>query len=198
MRSASAKNGIANAVTCAGRSTTKRALRGAVMAWHWSVPAFRGGMPGEPIWSLQWRAHSASRRRAPWRSKSRWPRQRWRPQGARCAVVCLFQIAAMLYRGVANDSHGGAAPCAQASSPRSSPAFSWFPSPRRIECRRLRPTSLPTLRRKRPTNSRKGAAMRSGDRSSRSCAARRSCCAPKPWATTCVSRARSVLASMKW
>src|SRR5215471_10364650 len=64
-------------------------------------------------------------------------------------------------------SHGGAAPCAQASSPRSSPVFSWFPSPRRIECRRLRPTSLPTLRRKRPTRSRKGAAMRSEDRSSR-------------------------------
>src|SRR6516225_1323092 len=29
-------------------------------------PSFRGGMPGEPIWSLQWRAHSASRRHAPW------------------------------------------------------------------------------------------------------------------------------------
>src|SRR5262249_16272471 len=29
------------------------------------APAFRGGMPGEPIWSLHWRAHSASRRLPP-------------------------------------------------------------------------------------------------------------------------------------
>src|SRR5262245_20138461 len=44
------------------------------MAWQWSTPAFRGGMPGEPIWSLHRRRHSASRRPRPWPS----------PQDPRC------------------------------------------------------------------------------------------------------------------
>src|SRR4029450_6796305 len=57
------KNRIATANAISLRSALgfKRALLGAVMAWQWSVPAFRSGMPGEPIWSLHWRVHSASR-----------------------------------------------------------------------------------------------------------------------------------------
>jgi hypothetical protein len=64
------KNSVANAISLRGALGPQRTLLDAVMAWRWSAPAFLDGMPDEPIWSLQWRAHSASRRRAPWRSKS--------------------------------------------------------------------------------------------------------------------------------
>src|SRR5215469_8730599 len=36
-----------------------------LMAWQWSAPAYLDGMPGQPICSLQWRAHSEPRRLAP-------------------------------------------------------------------------------------------------------------------------------------
>src|SRR5262245_42301388 len=62
------KTGSRTPSACAARLASKGALLGAVMAWQWSAPAFRGGMPGEPIWSLHWRAHSASRRLPPWPS----------------------------------------------------------------------------------------------------------------------------------
>jgi len=51
-----------------------------IQMWQTKRMAFPDGMTDESIWSLQWRAHSASRRPAPWRSKSRWPREGWRPQ----------------------------------------------------------------------------------------------------------------------
>src|SRR5215471_17989692 len=63
---ATTKTGSRTPSACAARLASKRTLLGAVMAWQWSTPAFRGGMPGEPIWSLRWRRHSASRRLPPW------------------------------------------------------------------------------------------------------------------------------------
>src|SRR5262244_2226155 len=61
-------NRFANAISLRGAPARQSTLLEAVMAWQWSAPAFRGGMPGEPIWSLHWRAHSASRRLPPWPS----------------------------------------------------------------------------------------------------------------------------------
>src|SRR5215831_9268554 len=110
-------NRVANAISLGRALGPQRTLLDAVMAWQWSAPAFHDGMPGQPIWSLQWRAHSASRRPAPLRSESRWPR-RW--------FVCFGSLRCSIGE-LQTSSRGSAAPCAQASSPRSSPVFSWFP-----------------------------------------------------------------------
>src|SRR5499427_7531759 len=60
-RSANAETGLRTPSAWAERSAPLCTL----MAWQWSAPAFHDGMPGQPIWSLQWRAHSEPRRLAP-------------------------------------------------------------------------------------------------------------------------------------
>jgi len=95
-RSANAQTGLRTPSACVERSARQSTLLDAVMAWQWSGPAFHHGMPGQPIWSLQWRRHSASRR----------PHRGGRARAYdRTAVVArrLFRVAAMLYRGVANE-----------------------------------------------------------------------------------------------
>src|SRR6516164_958011 len=64
-------NRVANAISLRGALGPQRTLLDAVMAWRWSAPAFLDGMPGQPIWSLQWRRHSASRRPAAWPARPR-------------------------------------------------------------------------------------------------------------------------------
>jgi hypothetical protein len=100
-RSANAETGLRTPSACVERSARQSTLLDAVMAWQWSAPAFHDGMPGQPIWSLHCRGHSASRRPVPWRSESWWPHHGGRAKtGELKAVVArrLFRAAAMLYR----------------------------------------------------------------------------------------------------
>src|SRR6476661_8827004 len=64
-RSANAETGLRTPSAGVERSARQSTLLDAVMAWQWSGPAFHDGMPGQPIWSLHCRGHSASRRPAP-------------------------------------------------------------------------------------------------------------------------------------
>jgi hypothetical protein len=65
------KNRIANAISL--RSALGLKTRAARRCYGMAKvgPAFHGGMPGEPIWSLHWRRHSASRRLPPWPARPR-------------------------------------------------------------------------------------------------------------------------------
>src|SRR5262249_46937247 len=76
-------NRFANAISLRGAPARQSTLLGAVMAWQWSAPAFRGGMPGEPIWSLHWRRHSASRRSAAAVAEPARPHDAQRDRGGR-------------------------------------------------------------------------------------------------------------------
>src|SRR6202030_1205990 len=67
-RSANAETGLRTPSAGVERSARQSTLLDAVMASQWSGAAFHDGMPGQPIWSLHCRRHSASRRPAPWRS----------------------------------------------------------------------------------------------------------------------------------
>jgi hypothetical protein len=68
-RSANPATGLRTPSACVERSARQSTLLDAVMAWQWSAPAFHDGMPGQPIWSLHCRRHSASRRLPPWRAR---------------------------------------------------------------------------------------------------------------------------------
>src|ERR1700758_3538735 len=81
-RSANAETGLRTPSAGVERSARQSTLLDAVMAWPWSGAAFHDGMPGQPIWTLHWRRHSASRL----------PNHGGRAKG-RCAVVRLFRVA---------------------------------------------------------------------------------------------------------
>jgi len=84
------------ALTAHGLGTAapvQRGLLGVVMAWQWSVPAFRDGMTGQPIWSLPSRARSARCAGGEWPQRGRSKGVlRWRAGQNKTANTYVIEI----------------------------------------------------------------------------------------------------------